>query len=139
MPKGSDIYNPESSIYPFSVIVNYSSAAQLWELLPERDELFACLDLFQTKAQSCSFPHIPDEMTKREVERYLQDSGNAVAFPDMLALIFATVATGLQMGQYERNGNKWSAEAVENTRRRGDVFSKSSPFSCSRTIMLSRV
>lgn len=119
------MYAPESTIYPFSVIVEYSGPDQLWTLLPDRQELFACLDLFYSKAQSCSFPHMPDEVTKTEVERFLNNPENAHNYPDMLALIFATIATGLQMGQYDRNGGQWKKEAVETNRVKCDVFSES--------------
>lgn len=122
------MYAPDATIYPFSIIVEYSGPDQLWTLLPDRKELFACLDLFHSKAQSCSFPHVPDEVTKREVERFLNDPENAHNYPDMLALIFATIATGLQMGQYDRNGGQWKKESVETTRAKCDVFSEISSY-----------
>ena len=100
-------------------------------ILPAPDALFSYLDSFQRRAQSCSFPHTPDEVTRKEVERFLDDKEkNAELHPDMLALIFATVATGMQMGQYDRSGNRWNREDLERTRRTSDAFSK---FPCSCT------
>jgi hypothetical protein len=122
------MYTLESS-YPFPVVVGYSSSTDLLKILPEREELFECLDMFRQTAHSCSFPHLPDEVTKEEVTRFLdedeeQRDRNAREYPDMLALIFATLATGLQMGQHQRNGGKWDRDQVDNTRRRGDAFSE---------------
>ena len=126
MPKAKDLYAiDQQPSYPFPVIAKYSTVAALLQLLPVREELFACLELFQRRAQSCSFPHTPDEVTKKEVERFLADAErNANNFPDMLALIFATLATGLQMGQYDRSGGQWVKGAVEGTRNRSDAFRK---------------
>ena len=99
------------------------------EVLPVHEELFKCLELFQRRAQPCSFPHTPHEITKREVERFLEDKErNANQFPDMLALLFATLACGLQMGQYDKNGGQWVQGAVEATRNlRSDPFRNNIP------------
>ena len=114
MPKGKDMYAPEDTSYPFPVVTQFATTSQLLQLLPDQDDLFACLDLFQRRAQACSFPHMPEEVTKREVERFLADrERNANLFPDMLALIFATLATGLQMGQYDRNGGTWDGQPAK--------------------------
>lgn len=114
MPKGKDMYAPEDTSYPFPVVTQFATTSQLLQLLPDQDDLFACLDLFQHRAQACSFPHMPEEVTKREVERFLADrERNANLFPDMLALIFATLATGLQMGQYDRNGGTWDGQPAK--------------------------
>jgi hypothetical protein len=111
------------------VVPNYTSISELLHLLPEREELFTCLDMFQRRAQSCSFPHTPDEVTRREVERFLNDAeDNANRYPDMLALIFATLATGLQLGQHDLNEAQWSnATAAEESRNRSDAFRKLEP------------
>ena len=115
----------EGSSYPFPIVSPYTNPSKLLELLPDRDVLFVHLDMFQRRAQSCSFPHTPDEVTKKEVERFLADrEGNAVRNPDMLALIFATLATGLQMGQYDRSGRKWLKVDIERAKKDGDAFSK---------------
>jgi hypothetical protein len=130
MPKGKDMYGEETS-YPFKVVVNFSTPAELLELLPNgHNELFEYLDLFEKRAQSCSFPDLLDDVTKQEVERFLTEDKeqrirNAENFPDMLALIFATMATGLQMGQYDKSGGQWIREDIEATRRQCDAFSKS--------------
>lgn len=41
----------------------------------------------------------------------------------MLALLFATLAQGLQDGVYDRNGGKWVAGSVEAETKKGDIYS----------------
>jgi len=128
MPKlAQNMYTSSDSMYPFPTLWAGSDvSSSLVQVLPAREELFDILDSFQKRAQACSFPHTPDEVTKREVERFLADTeGNAERFPDMLALIFIALATGLQMGQYDRSGGQWVAGAVEATRKKSDVYRKS--------------
>lgn len=102
-------------------------------ILPEREQLFASIESFQRRAQSCSFPHTPDEVTKKEVQRFLDDKQkNAEFHPDMLALIFATVATGMQMGQYDRSGGRWDYNDLESTRMTSDALSRFLLWLCRR-------
>lgn len=125
LPKGRDFYaSDDEPSYPFPVVEGRSSIAGLAAILPEPDMLFSCLDSFQRRAQSCSFPHMPDEVTRKEVQRFLDDKEkNAEVHPDMLALIFATVATGVQMGQYDRSGGQWNRDDLERMRRTSDALS----------------
>lgn len=91
--------------------------------LPSQEEIFAYLDSFQRRAQPCSFPHLPEECTQPEIKRFLENvKHHSVTNPDMLALIFATMAQGLQNGIYDRCGERWLAGAVEAESQRGDVF-----------------
>jgi len=126
MPKAQEMYASAESMYPFPILAGWAgknATAGLIQCLPERDELFEILDLFQRRGQSCSFPHTPDEVTKKEVERFLADiESNSQKHPDMLALIFATLATGLQMGQWDRSGGRWVADAMAKTTQRADVY-----------------
>lgn len=93
------------------------------DLLASPDEVYSCLDMFEKRAQSCYFPQTPDLLTRREVSRFLERTeDNAEAHPDMLALIFAMVATAMQMGVYDRHG-EWAEGAVDESRRRSDVYS----------------
>lgn len=120
------MYASSGSMYPFPIFpgwVGQDTAATLYHVLPSRDEIFEILDLFQRRAQSCSFPHTPEEVTRNEVERFLADGeSNAQKYPDMLALLFATLATGLQMGEYDRCGGQWVAGETANTILRADVY-----------------
>lgn len=133
LPRGQDIYQPsadgpQGSSYPFATLWHQGAdtIAQLLKTLPDRAELVAALDMFQHKAQSCSFPHVPDNTTKREVLRFLDNADeNAEKHPDMLALVFATLATGIQLGVYDRNGSLWVRGATEKATRQADVYRES--------------
>lgn len=93
-------------------------------LLASHDEIYQHLDMFQRRAQSCYFPHTPDELTRREVSRFLERTEeNAENHPDMLALIFTMVATAMQMGVYDQHG-EWTQGAVEASRVTSDVYSE---------------
>ncbi len=96
----------------------------LVKLLPGREEMTFYLNAFQRRSHGCSFPHVPDECTEPEVQRFLDDvEHNAAAHPNKLALLFATLAQGLQDGIYDWNGQKWLAGAVESELMKGDVYS----------------
>ncbi|KAK6433053.1 hypothetical protein LTR95_010768, partial [Oleoguttula sp. CCFEE 5521] len=127
MPKGQDMYPPQGSMYPFPMMrVGDNTTAALLVLLPPREEVFECLDFFSKQAQSCSFPHMPDEVTKKEVGRFLDEAGEDPARMEnnsnMLALIFATLATGMQMGVHDRSGEQWIEGAVEDAAQRSDCY-----------------
>ena len=124
VPRGREMYAAdEGSMYPFTVLPNYTSSAKLVELLPDRDRLFRYVELFQHHAQSCSFPHAGGEIDKKEVERFLSNRAqNAENSPDMLAFLFMVLAVGMQMGDYYQNGEQWVEGAVEASRRQSDVF-----------------
>ncbi|KAK3115378.1 hypothetical protein LTR53_005325 [Teratosphaeriaceae sp. CCFEE 6253] len=121
-----EMYAPEQSMHPFPVFANWTGEdvfTALVATLPDRDRLFAILEDFERRAPSCSFPHTPDEVTKLEIERFLADAGaNAEKYPDMLALIFVTLATGLQMGEYDRSGGQWVEGSMAATMRGADVY-----------------
>ena len=119
------MYAADPPSYPFPVVVGYGTPSALLNLLPDREDLFEYLDSFQRRAQSCSFPHTPDEVTRKEVARFLADAEkNADRYPDMLALLYVTLATGLQMGQYDRGGGEWVQGAVEEATKESDAFCK---------------
>lgn len=97
----------------------------LIKLLPSREDIQFYLHAFQRRSLSCSFPHVPEECTESEVQRFLDDvEHNAAARPNTLALLFATLAQGLQDGIYDRNGQKWVSGAVESELAKGDVYSR---------------
>lgn len=133
IPKGQDIY-PLEPMYPFPMVpVGDNSAAALTALLPSDEEIFDHLEHFKRRAQSCSFPHIPDEVTTKEVERFLADRGNnANKAPDMLALIFAALAVGVQRGVFDRFPDQWykgtMANSMAGAHEKGKAWRK---FNCS--------
>ena len=95
------------------------------KILPPKEDLYRYLDSFQRRVQSCSFPHAPDECTKNEVRRFLENvEHNAALHLDMLALLFITLAQGVQYGVYDKYGERWVAGAVEDESKKSDVYSK---------------
>ena len=98
-------------------------------LIPRHAEISMYLDSFQHRVQGCSFPHIPEACTRTEIERFLSNAEhNALLHPDMLALLFAILAQGLQHGLYDRCGEQWLAEPREAESKKADVFSRISSF-----------
>lgn len=99
--------------------------AGLVELLPNNEDMHFYLGSFQRRVRSCSFPHVPEECTEAEIRRFLENvEHHAAVHPNMLALLFATLAQGLQDGVYDRNGEKWIAGSVEAESQKGDVYSR---------------
>ena len=130
MPRPADIYATHAAhSYPFATMwpaLPQTCAHALVNCLPDEDELSQYLESFQLRAPSCSFPHVLDESTTKEVDRFLADPRkNAELFPDMLALIFACLALGIQLGSWDRNDRQWIAESLETEASRGDVYSES--------------
>lgn len=125
--RGVDIFAwQDAPSYPFaSLWPSQLGATALLSCLPSEEDILSYLQAFQSRAQSCSFPHVPEECTVEEVKRFLSNAEhNAFVHPDMLAIIFATLAQGLQNGVYDRYGGQWVAGAMEEELRKGDVYSK---------------
>lgn len=131
MPRGSDFHtskDPPSSPYPFPTLFKASADGWVPELLaclPPKDELLECLGAFEKRVNVCSFPHVPVEITRSEVERFLTDAPrNAEMCPDMLALLFAAIALGGQHSVWDRSGEKWKTDASTVELGKGDVYSE---------------
>lgn len=127
MPRGRDIYAPLESMtaYPFPVLQESSAEGMARNLLQDRGLVFKYLTSFDKRAQSCYFPHVLDQSIKSELECFLVNAeDNAEKHPEMLALILAMMATGLQMGVWDNCGGKWNGEAVKKARLEGDVYSR---------------
>lgn len=81
------------------------------------------LRAFDDRAQTCSLPYVPNDITVKEFEEFLSNaSHNAWTNPDMLAVLFATMAQGAQVGVYDKHG-EWAPGAMEEETKKGDVFS----------------
>lgn len=132
MPRGADIYAPQSDPQPYPFATMWPAYPQtcipaLLACLPPKEELFDYLDAHQKCAQTSPFLHTPGEIARKEVEQFLSDSTkNAEMFPDMLALMFAALARGAQCGAFDKCGGKWVARAMAAEGSKGDVYSKSS-------------
>ena len=129
VPKASEVYgidDSHESMYPFPILNGWTgsnTSTTLVNILRGAKDLPEIIDAFQRRAQSCSFPHTPEEITKKEIQRFLDDAEtNADRHPDMLALIFVTLATGLQMGEWDRAGGSWVKGSMAEVRKRADVY-----------------
>ena len=126
MPRGRDIFSYQMrTAFPFPTLWQaHEETSSLLAIIPNEAETYNYLDAFQRRAQACSFPHMPDECQRDEVKRFLENvEHNAAMNPDMLALLFATLAQGAQHGVYDKYGERWVAGAMEEEAQRGDVFS----------------
>ena len=127
VPRGADIVTYQmATSHPFPTLWSAKDETEgLVKLLPSNAEIHVYLASFQRRAQSCSFPHVPDECTEAGIQRFLSNvEHNAAVNPNMLALLFTTLAQGLQDGVYDRNGEKWIAGSVGVESQKGDVYSR---------------
>jgi hypothetical protein len=127
MPRGQDMYTPKNPPpYPFPTFFPATPEECIPELLkclPQREELFECLNAFEKRVNVCSFPHVPLEITKSEVERFLDDPRrNAQMCPDTLALLFAAIALGGQHSVWDRSGGQWGANAMRFEVAKGNIY-----------------
>ena len=126
MSRGADMFSfPLATSHPFPTLwTAKDDTSTIIKLLPPEDDLFYYVDAFQRRAQACSFPHVPSECTHLEVRQFLDHlDHNAALHPDRLALLFTTLALGLQDGVYDRCGERWVAGSVESEAKKGDVYS----------------
>jgi hypothetical protein len=119
------MYAAHDSMYPFPTLWPAMSRTQgLLQCLPSRDELYHYLDVFSQKARGFAFPYVPDDLAQKEVERFLENAEeNAEKVPDLLALIFAALALGVQLDTF---GSRKEAETStpQNGSRKGEIFCK---------------
>jgi len=138
LPKGSDMFTPETPTpYPFPTLFAANAEECIPKLLgclPQGEELDKRLSAFEKRVSVCSFPYVPFETTKSEVDRFLKDAKkNAQMCPDMLALLFAAIALGGQHCVWDRSGDRWEAGAMLKELQKGDIYSK---FSIAEMILL---
>lgn len=131
MPRGPDMYTPRNPpLFPFPTLFPANPGECVRELLsclPSKGELLEYLNYFEKRVNICSFPHVPIEITRSEVERFLSDAKkNAQMCPDMLALLFAAIALGSQHSVWDKSGEQWSSDVMDTEMQKGNVYSKSS-------------
>ncbi|KAI9734393.1 MAG: hypothetical protein M1834_002500 [Cirrosporium novae-zelandiae] len=125
IPRAVDIYAyPDAPLYPFPTFWNAQGGiAELLQCLPTEQEVLGYLQNYQTRARAYSFPHMPDDTTVEEIQRFLANlEENASRNPDMLALVFVTIALGVQEGAFDRAGKKWVEGAMSRDSWRGDIY-----------------
>jgi hypothetical protein len=119
------MYAAQDSMYPFPTLWPAMSRTEgLLQCLPPREQLFIYLESFSHKAQCFAFPYIPEELTIKEVEHFLKNvEENAEKVPDLLGLIFAALALGVQLGTFEgRRGSQTDTSQPDS--KKGEVFCK---------------
>jgi hypothetical protein len=127
MPRALDIHTPRNPpTYAFPTIFSASSGAHpLLDCLPARAELLEHLGAFETRVNICSFPYVPVEISRNEVERFLADpKKNAQMSPDFLALLFAAIALGAQHSVWDKGGGRWDIDVMSIETRKGNVYSE---------------
>lgn len=131
MPRGRDLFVPTSpSTYPFATLFAATPEEcipQLLNILPGREAVHDYLTAFENRVYVCAFPHLPVELTKNEVDRFLADpERNSRMCPEMLALIFAAIALGAQHSVWDKGSESWRTETIDEEAQRGNVYSQSS-------------
>ena len=127
MDRAPDVFSFHvATSHPFPTLWSAKDdTSTMTKLLPPDEDLYFYVDAFQNRARAASFPYVPEESTHVEVQKFLDNlEHNAALHPDTLALLFCTLALGLQDGVYDRCGEKWVAGSVEAEAKKGDVYSK---------------
>jgi hypothetical protein len=98
---------------------------QLLSCLPSEEVRCAYLDVFQERVHVFLIPHVPTEVSKSEVERFLSNATrNSMNCPDMLALLFATLALGSQHSVLDKYSGRWVPGAMEQESVPGKLYSE---------------
>ena len=95
------------------------------ECLPENEEILEYLSAVERRVNICSFPYVPIEISRSEVERFLVNpKKNAQMCPDFLALLFAAIALGAQHSVWDKGGGRWDADLMDMETQKGNVYSE---------------
>jgi hypothetical protein len=127
MPRVLDMYTPRNPpTYAFPTIFSAAlGALPLLDCLPGKEELLEYLSAFERRVNVCSFPYVPVEISRSEVERFLADpKKNAQMCPDFLALLFAAIALGAQHSVWDKAGGQWDPDLLDMESRKGNVYSE---------------
>ncbi|KAF2727485.1 hypothetical protein EJ04DRAFT_136883 [Polyplosphaeria fusca] len=126
IPRGPEIHIPrDPPPYPFATLFPPTPSTCIPALLgclPPRKELEVYVEAFEKRVAVFAFPHVPVQIKKDEVERYLSDPKNAEAYPDILGLLFAALALGSQHSVWDRSGGSWVAGEMAKELKKGDVY-----------------
>ncbi|KAM0724028.1 hypothetical protein Q7P37_001019 [Cladosporium fusiforme] len=116
-------YLEQHVAYPFpSIHVGDNTTAALTRLLPDENEILTSLGVFHDIAQGFVVPQTPDKTRKKEIQRFLSDiERNATKEPDMLALLFASLALVLHMSLIGKR-RSYSSETPEIAFARGECY-----------------
>ena len=120
----------------FNILNKLATIDSLVALLPPSESLFACVNRFSQRAQSCYLPRTHEfPITKQEIEHLLSNSRrNACSCPSALALLFAMLAAELQVCQYHMSGES----SLQAPRRRSDAYGKPQFLPSQMTALMTR-
>ncbi|MCJ1245941.1 hypothetical protein MMC30_003145 [Trapelia coarctata] len=126
--------------FPFPTLWHAQhGTCRLVDLLPNKIDLLSLLRAFEHHAPLGYFPYVPEECTERGVDRFLANvERHSLLHPDILALLFAALAQGVQSGLYGRCGGKWVPGAMHREVKKGDVFIAAAMHSLRIAAFLSR-
>lgn len=129
MPRAHEHYtDSHTPSYPFATLFKATPQEcipQLLSCLPQDGGIHQYLDSFEKRVNIFSFPHMPLEITRSEIERFLSErQQNSEMHPDMLALLFAAIALGGQYSIWDKSGEQWVSGAMDAEMRSCDVFSR---------------
>ncbi|OAL45787.1 hypothetical protein IQ07DRAFT_603723 [Pyrenochaeta sp. DS3sAY3a] len=127
MPRAHEHYtDSHTPSYPFATLFKATPQEcipQLLSCLPQDGEIHQYLDSFERRVNIFSFPHMPLEITRSEIERFLSErQKNSEMHPDMLALLFAAIAVGGQYSIWDKSGEQCVQGAMDAKMRNCDVF-----------------
>ena len=95
----------------------------LVQLLADKEELLTYLIAYESSAQSSTFPLSQEECSKARFELFLSNiEHNAHVHPDLLALLFATLANGRRYSL--ENSQREFREDDSRESKKGEVFSE---------------
>ena len=116
----------DSTSHPFPTLWKSEPVSCLINVLPNKDEIIALLDAFEQYAAPLGmFPCLLEECSKSKVQLFLSNvEHNSQVHPDMLALLFATLALGVQCGTYDRCGSNWIPGVMPKVLYQGNYFRK---------------
>ena len=95
----------------------------LIQLLADKEELHTYLNAYESSAHSSTFSLSQEECSKARFELFLSNiEHNARVHPDLLALLFATLAHGRRYSLEDAQRGFREDDSGES--KKGDVFSK---------------
>jgi hypothetical protein len=115
--------------YPFPTLWHAQQGTScLIDLLPNSKDFSTFLSAFEYHAPLYYFPYLPEACHRKEVQQFLSNiEHNSLLHPDVLAVLFAALAQGVQSGLYDRWCGKWVPGAMQTEIKKGDVFSRLKP------------
>lgn len=109
------------------ISIGDNSSGTLCKLLPPKETISKCFEMLRCcRAQSCFFQNMLDEVMKKGIDHFLTDPRpNAEKTPDMLGLVFASLAIGSQVGVFHCSGSEWVTGLLQGSHKASECYRKS--------------